>query len=157
MTILQSNGRQVGKEERTERQKNEYLENENSFLLFWWNKNIFHSFWRAIIWWKNKNLMKIADTSFKDDHPTKSQKRSTNSVDIFIIGHNVKWINFYHKKKGFVLTIFWFLCFWWIHKLWNLWRHHRRYYTLLYFRLFLWNLTYHGHFYDKLFYLFLRF
>ena len=22
-------------------------------------------FWRAIIWWKNKNLMKIADTSFK--------------------------------------------------------------------------------------------
>ena len=21
-------------------------------------KNIFHSFWRAIIWWKNKNLIK---------------------------------------------------------------------------------------------------
>ena len=29
--------------------------------------SIFHSFWRAIIWWKNKNLMKIADTSFKDN------------------------------------------------------------------------------------------
>ena len=27
-------------------------------------KSIFHSFWRAIIWWKNKNLMKTADTSF---------------------------------------------------------------------------------------------
>ena len=28
-------------------------------------KSIFHSFSRAIIWWKNKNLMKIVDTSFK--------------------------------------------------------------------------------------------
>ena len=28
-------------------------------------KSIFHSFWRAIIWWNNKNLMKIADTSCK--------------------------------------------------------------------------------------------
>ena len=36
--------------------KFEYLENKKSF----WNeiKNIFHSFWRAIIWWKNKNLIK---------------------------------------------------------------------------------------------------
>ena len=36
--------------------KFEYLENKKSF----WNeiKNIFHSFWRAIIWWKNKNLKK---------------------------------------------------------------------------------------------------
>ena len=30
----------------------EYLENEKSFLDE--IKNIFHSFWRAIIWWKNK-------------------------------------------------------------------------------------------------------
>ena len=30
----------------------EYLENEKSFL-----DEIFHSFWRAIIWWKNKNLI----------------------------------------------------------------------------------------------------
>ena len=28
-------------------------------------KSIFHSFWRAIIWWKNKDLRKIADTNFK--------------------------------------------------------------------------------------------
>ena len=28
-------------------------------------KGIFNSFWMAIIWWKNKDLMKIADTNFK--------------------------------------------------------------------------------------------
>ena len=38
----------------------EYLENEKSFL-----KNIFHSFWRAIIWRKIEIWIKIADTSFK--------------------------------------------------------------------------------------------
>ena len=32
--------------------------------LFRLKKKIFHSFWRAIIQWKNKNLIKIADTSF---------------------------------------------------------------------------------------------
>ena len=37
-------------------QKLEYLENEKSFLDA--IKNFFHSFWRPIIWWKNKNLMK---------------------------------------------------------------------------------------------------
>ena len=37
-------------------QKFEYLENEKSFLDEM--KNIFHSFWRAIIWWINKNLIK---------------------------------------------------------------------------------------------------
>ena len=26
--------------------------------LFGWNKNTFHSFWWATIWWKNKNLIK---------------------------------------------------------------------------------------------------
>ena len=30
--------------------------NENGFLDE--IKNIFHSFWRAIIWWKNKKLIK---------------------------------------------------------------------------------------------------
>ena len=25
--------------------------------IFWWNKNTFHSFGSAIIWWKNKKLM----------------------------------------------------------------------------------------------------
>ena len=34
----------------------EYLENEKSFLDE--IKNIFHSFWRAIIWCKNKKLIK---------------------------------------------------------------------------------------------------
>ena len=42
----------------------------NESLPMKWNpldeiKGIFYSFWRAIIWWKNKNLMKIANTSFK--------------------------------------------------------------------------------------------
>ena len=61
--IFQSNGRQVEKQGRTEIQKFEYREREKSFLDE--IKSIFHGFWRAIIWWKNKNLMKIADTSFK--------------------------------------------------------------------------------------------
>ena len=40
------------KEGEMEIQKFEYLENEKSFLdeII----NIFHSFWRAIIWWKTK-------------------------------------------------------------------------------------------------------
>ena len=33
-------------------QKFEYLENEKSFLDE--TKNIFHSFWRPIVWWKIK-------------------------------------------------------------------------------------------------------
>ena len=43
-------------------QKFEYLENEKSFLDE--IKNIFHSFWRAIMWRKIKISCKIADTSF---------------------------------------------------------------------------------------------
>ena len=42
--------------EEEKKQKFEYFENKKSFLDE--IKNIFHSFWRAIIWWKNKNLMK---------------------------------------------------------------------------------------------------
>ena len=42
----------------------EYLENEKGFLDK--IKTIFHSFWRTIIWRKNKNLIKIAGTSFKN-------------------------------------------------------------------------------------------
>ena len=34
----------------------EYLKNEKSFLDE--IKNIFHSFWRVIIWWNNKNFIK---------------------------------------------------------------------------------------------------
>ena len=51
------------KEGKMEIQKFYYLENEKSF--FHEIKIIFHSFWRTIICWKNKNLIKIADTSFK--------------------------------------------------------------------------------------------
>ena len=39
-----------------ELQKFEYLENEKSFLDE--RKNIFHSFWRAVIWPEKKNLIK---------------------------------------------------------------------------------------------------
>ena len=50
--------------ERKKIQKFEYLGNEKSFLDE--IKNIFHSFWRAIIQWKIKKMIKnIADTSFK--------------------------------------------------------------------------------------------
>ena len=45
-------------------QKFEYLENEKSFLDE--IKNIFHSFWRAIIWWKIKIWWKKADASFRN-------------------------------------------------------------------------------------------
>ena len=44
-----------GKEEE-KLQKFEYLENEKSFLDE--TKNIFHSFWRAITWWKIKIWLK---------------------------------------------------------------------------------------------------
>ena len=49
---LKSNGWQGEKEGKVEIQKCEYLENEKGFLDE--IKNIFHSFWRAIIWWKIK-------------------------------------------------------------------------------------------------------
>ena len=43
-------------------QKFEYLENEKSFLDE--IKNIFLSFWRAIIWWENRNLIKNSGYKF---------------------------------------------------------------------------------------------
>ena len=46
-------------------QKLEYFENEKSFLDE--IKSIFHRFWRAIIWWKQK----LVDTSF---NPSKAGK-----------------------------------------------------------------------------------
>ena len=64
-----------------EGEKFEYLENENSF--FYEIKNIFHSFSRAIIWWKNKNLIKIADTSFKQLRDKKYQQ--PNKLECFKI------------------------------------------------------------------------
>ena len=58
-------------------QKIEYLENEKNFLDE--RKSIIFSFWRTIIWWKNKNLMEIADTSFK----------VSKSKDLFVMGSSV--------------------------------------------------------------------
>ena len=49
---LSSNGWQGEKEGKVEIQKFEYLNNEKSFLDEM--KNILHSFWRAVIWWKIK-------------------------------------------------------------------------------------------------------
>ena len=45
-------GKCGGKEEKL--QKLDYLKNKKGFLDK--IKNIFHSFWRAIIWWKNKTF-----------------------------------------------------------------------------------------------------
>ena len=42
---------------------NIYLENKKHFLDE--IKNIFHSFWRASMWWKTKILKILANTSFK--------------------------------------------------------------------------------------------
>ena len=39
-----------------------FLSNFHFFIKWYF---FIKGFWRAIIWWKNKNLMKIADTSFK--------------------------------------------------------------------------------------------
>ena len=50
-----------GKEEK-KIQKFEYLDNEKTFLVK--IKNIFHSFQRAIIWWKDKNLIKNSGHKF---------------------------------------------------------------------------------------------
>ena len=56
--------RKCGKEGK-KLQKFEYLKNENRNKEIENEiKNTFHSFRRAVIWWKNKNLIKKADTSF---------------------------------------------------------------------------------------------
>ena len=52
------------KKGKTKIQKFKYLKNEKSFLDE--IKNIFHSFWSAIIWWKINIWWIIADTSFND-------------------------------------------------------------------------------------------
>ena len=48
---------------KTKIQKFEYLKNKKSFLDE--IRKFFHSFWRAITWWKIKICWKIADTRFK--------------------------------------------------------------------------------------------
>ena len=56
---LQSSSKAMAdRQNKSEEQKYKNLQNEKSFLDE--IKSIFHSFSRAIIWWKNKNLMKTA-------------------------------------------------------------------------------------------------
>ena len=47
-----------------------------------------------------------------------------------VIAHSVKRLKFFVWIKSFVLKIFRFLCFGWIHRLQSLSRHHRHCYTL---------------------------
>ena len=54
------------KEGKTKIQKLEYLKNEKRFLDE--IKNIFHSFWMAIIWLKIEIWSKIVDKTFKQVH-----------------------------------------------------------------------------------------
>ena len=81
--------------------KNEYLEIETSFLDE--IKSIVHSFWRVIIWWKNKKLMEIADTSFKmvfRNYPYFVYHFSRNlSFWIFDVQSNVLFLAVVLKKK----------------------------------------------------------
>ena len=92
--ICPSESGKCGKEEE-KIQKIEYLEKVKSFLDE--VKNIFHSFWKAIIWWKNKNLIKIADTSFKGwDKGNSINKAANKSISIcrplkFNIAKSTKW------------------------------------------------------------------
>ena len=67
--------------------KFEYLENEKSFLDQ--IKSIFHSFWRTIIWWKNKDLIKLAGTSFNN-----------------CIGRTKLWKNFIWLKEIYLAVAF---------------------------------------------------
>ena len=60
--------------------KFEYLENKKSFLDE--IESIFHSFWRSVIWWKNKNLIKKGDTSFNN---SESWRRSNKNVHIITL------------------------------------------------------------------------
>ena len=63
-------------------EKFDYLENEKSF--FDEIESIFHSFWRAIIWLKNKNFIKIADTSFKETYAIRSMQVTYENDHIFL-------------------------------------------------------------------------
>ena len=71
--------------------KFEYLENERSFLDE--IKNIFYSFWRAMIWWKNKRLIKIVDASFKVQNITfvSHGQISLNLVFLLLLVNFVIW------------------------------------------------------------------
>ena len=83
LTMTQSKGDKgvLNNNGKMEIQKFEYLENKKSFLDE--IKSIFHNFWRDIIWWKNKNLMKMADTTFK--YFAYEYKKATNFGKLYLL------------------------------------------------------------------------
>ena len=68
-------------------------------IAFYMKKNI-HSFWRAITWWKNKNLIKVADTSFK-------LKLQQCRVAIFCLPNPCWWLWLWQSSLNVPLV--WFL------------------------------------------------
>ena len=79
----------------------EYLNNEKSFLDE--IKNIVHSFWRAIIWWKIKNWKKIADTSFNQHNWSRKSctsrfKKKEWNVILGIWEWNIHITHYYNFK-----------------------------------------------------------
>ena len=75
-------------------QKIEYLENEKSFLDE--IKNICHSFWRAVIWWKNKKLIRAAGLSTDDILLPTDVKGLSKFLACLIHGR----VNFHHSSKA---------------------------------------------------------
>ena len=78
--------------------KFKYLKNKNRFLDE--IKNIFHSFWMAIIWWKIKFWQKIADTSFTFPE---CQKWTVPGRSLFLL-------LFSHSGKDYTCNVREYLC-----------------------------------------------
>ena len=74
-------------------QKCEYRKNEKSFLDEIKNMNIFHSFWRAIIWWKNKNWIKNSGHKLKVGVGVHLKKKGS-SLRQPLKSEFLFWINF---------------------------------------------------------------
>ena len=55
----------------------------------------FHSFWRVVIWWKNKNLIKNSGHNFKDSLPQNVSQMIMKTILI----HARMVINFTMKKN----------------------------------------------------------
>ena len=55
----------TGRKRRKDRNTKNWISRERKELFRRWNKKHFSQFLKTIIWWKNTNLIKTADTSFK--------------------------------------------------------------------------------------------
>ena len=88
-------------------QKLEYLENEKSCLDE--IKNTFHSFWRAIIWWKNENLTKKSRQKLRPFQErraiTCARIHTYAKVLRSVINHTRKW-NFWLHVFPTLLPVF---------------------------------------------------